>query len=79
LDADTQHTLARIYARQTALTVAAQGLQWVIGALQPGAAVSSQSLAAALNLPAIYQAQTGMLADMDCAAARLNQAFPRAR
>ncbi len=79
LDPATRQALARIYARQTAMTVASQGLTWVIGAVQAGSTVASQSLAPALNLPAIYQAQAGLLADMDYAAVRLNQAFSTER
>ena len=65
-----RQALARIYARQAALKVAADGLQWAIGAGQ-----TDPNLANSLNLPAIYQAQTGMVADMDCAADELNKAF----
>ncbi|MEI2610752.1 MAG: acyl-CoA dehydrogenase family protein [Candidatus Promineifilaceae bacterium] len=65
-----RQALARIYARQAALKVAADGLQWAIGAGQ-----TDPNLANSLNLPAIYQAQTGLVADMDCAADELNKAF----
>jgi alkylation response protein AidB-like acyl-CoA dehydrogenase len=79
LDTGTRQALSRVYARQAALAVASQGLQWVVGAAQPGSTINSQSLALALNLPAIYQAQAGLLADMDYAAAQLNQVFSRER
>ncbi|MCL4868969.1 MAG: acyl-CoA dehydrogenase family protein [Anaerolineae bacterium] len=65
-----RQALARIYARQAALKVAADGLQWAIGAGQ-----TDPVLADFLNLPAIYQAQTGLVTDMDCAAAALNELF----
>lgn len=71
LDVPTRQTLARIYGRQAALKVAADGLQWAIGAGQ-----SDPNLANSLNLPAIYQAQAGLIADMDCAAEALVRAFP---
>ena len=71
LDVPTRQTLARIYGRQAALKVAADGLQWAIGAGQ-----SDPNLANTLNLPAIFQAQAGLMADMDCAAEALARAFP---
>ncbi|MCA9974626.1 MAG: hypothetical protein KC413_02715, partial [Anaerolineales bacterium] len=71
LTTETRQTLARIYARQAALKVAADGLQWAIGAGQ-----SDPNLANSLNLPAIYQAQAGMIADMDCTVEALVKAFP---
>ncbi len=71
LDVPTRQTLARIYGRQAALKVAADGLQWTIGAGQ-----SDPNLANSLNLPAIYQAQAGLIADMDYAAEVLVRAFP---
>jgi alkylation response protein AidB-like acyl-CoA dehydrogenase len=70
LDVPTRQALARIHARDAALKVATDGLRWAIGAGQ-----SDPNLAGSLNLPAIYQAQDGLLADMDYARARLNEAF----
>jgi alkylation response protein AidB-like acyl-CoA dehydrogenase len=70
LDVPARQALARIYAREVALKVATDGLCWTIGAGQ-----SDPHLAASLNLPAIYQAQAGLLADMDFAAEQLNKAF----
>lgn len=67
LDIPTRQALSRIYARQAALNVAADGLQWAIGAGQ-----SDPNLAASLNLPAVYQAQAGLIADMDFAITKLN-------
>ena len=78
LDVPTRQALSRIYARGAALNVAAQGMQWVTGALGEGASLTGESLAGSLNLPAIYQAQDGLIADMDFAAEQLNQAFPKA-
>ncbi|RPI31708.1 MAG: acyl-CoA dehydrogenase [Chloroflexota bacterium] len=70
LDVPTRQALARIFAREAALKVAVDGLRWTVGAGQtfPG-------LPDLLNLPAIYQAQEGLVADMDFAAQQLNLAF----
>lgn len=65
-----RQALARIFAREAALKVATDGLRWAIGVGQ-----TDPNLAASLNLPAIYAAQTGLIADMDAAAAALNRAF----
>ena len=73
LDMPTRQAMSRIYAREAALKVACDGLHWTIGAGQ-----SDPDLAASLNLPAIYQAQAGLLADMDFVAGKLNEAFPAA-
>lgn len=70
LDVPTRQALARIHAREAALKVAADGLRWAIGAGQ-----SDPDLAQSLNLPAIYQSQTGLIDDMDFAAQQLNKAF----
>lgn len=70
LDVPTRQALARIHAREAALKVATDGLRWSIGAGQ-----TDPNLANSLNLPGIYQAQAGLLADMDQAADALNKAF----
>ena len=70
LDVPARQALARIQARDAALKVATDGLRWTIGANQ-----SDPDLAAGLNLPAIYQAQQGLLDDMNAASAALNRAF----
>lgn len=62
--------LSRIYAREAALKVATDGLHWAIGAGQ-----TDPNLANSLNLPTIYQAQAGTVADMDGAAVELNKVF----
>jgi alkylation response protein AidB-like acyl-CoA dehydrogenase len=66
-----RQALARIYAREAALHVACDGLRWAIGAGQ-----SDPHLADSLNLPAVYAVQDGLIADMDFAAQKLNEAFP---
>jgi hypothetical protein len=70
---ETEKTLARIYARDAALKIAADGLRIVGGAIAP---VASTELANQLALPAIYAGQAGLLEDMDAAAIKLNEAFP---
>jgi alkylation response protein AidB-like acyl-CoA dehydrogenase len=70
LDVPARQALARIYAREAALKVATDGLRWAIGAGQ-----TDPNLASSLNLPAIYQAQNGLIADMDFAAEQLTKAF----
>ncbi len=68
---EARQALARIYARDAALKIAMEGLQWLIGAGQ-----TDPHLANSLNLPAIYQAQAGLIEDMDFAAKKLIEAFP---
>ena len=56
--------LARVFAHEAALKVAQDGMRWIIGSAQ----MSSTDVAAfesALNLPAVYRSQAGLLADMD--------------
>ncbi len=71
LDTPTRQAMARIHARHAALKVAAEGLHWAIGAGQ-----TDPNLAGSLNLPAIYQAQAGLIEDMDFVGKKLNEAFP---
>jgi len=70
LNIPTRQALARIHGREAALKVAADGLRWTIGAGQ-----TDPDLANSLNLPGIYQAQAGLLDDLDQAADALNKAF----
>lgn len=71
LDVPTRQAMARIHGREAALKVAVEGMRWSIGAGQTDA-----NLASTLNLPAIYQAQIGLIDDMDFVAGKLNEAFP---
>ena len=71
LEVETRQALARIYAREAALKIAAEGLQWSIGAGQ-----TDPNLANSLNLPDIYQAQAGLIEDMDSVARNLVEVFP---
>jgi alkylation response protein AidB-like acyl-CoA dehydrogenase len=64
-------TMARIHARDAALRVAVDGLRWAIGAGQ-----TDPNLSNALNLPAIYAAQAGLIEDMNLVAEWLVAAFP---
>jgi alkylation response protein AidB-like acyl-CoA dehydrogenase len=70
LDVPTRQALARIHGREAALKVATDGLRWAIGAGQ-----TDPNLAQSLNLPGIYQAQDGLVDDMNFAKDQLNQAF----
>jgi alkylation response protein AidB-like acyl-CoA dehydrogenase len=60
-DAATLAALSRIFAREAAMKVAQDGLRWIAGAGD----AEMPELAAAVNLPAIHRAQTGLIADMD--------------
>ena len=70
LDQDTLRAMARCHAREAALKTATEGLRWAIGAGQ-----SDPNLGMSLNLPGIYDAQAGLIADMDFIAQKLNEAF----
>ena len=57
-------TLGRIFAREAALKVAAEGLRWACGA----GGVNDSDMAAfeaASGLPAIHRSQAGLISDMD--------------
>ena len=73
LDPPTLQAMARIHAREAALKVATEGLRWAVGSGQ-----SDPNLAGSLNLPGIYQAQAGLIEDMNLVAEKLVQAFPAA-
>jgi alkylation response protein AidB-like acyl-CoA dehydrogenase len=63
-DATALAAISRIFAREAALKVSEEGVRWVIGA----GGVSNTDLSAfetTLGLPAIHQAQAGLIADMD--------------
>jgi alkylation response protein AidB-like acyl-CoA dehydrogenase len=70
LDIPTRQAMSRIHVREAALKVATDGLR-----LTNGAGQSDPNLAALLNFPAIYQAQSNLIEDMDFVAAQLNKAF----
>ncbi len=62
--------MARIFARETALAAAAEGLALVLGVAE-----NAGTLSDAVNIDAVQAAQKGMLADMDLVALKLKQAF----
>lgn len=55
--------MSRVFARQAALKIGNDGLSLVVGGGTQATAVDG--LAQALQMPAIYAAQTGLIADMD--------------
>ncbi len=57
--------IARIFARDAALKVAGEGMRWIAGASPEMAAGDMGAFEAAVNLPAILRAQTGLVSDMD--------------
>ncbi|MCU0514756.1 MAG: acyl-CoA dehydrogenase, partial [Anaerolineae bacterium] len=69
LSVSSRQALARIYAREAALKVA-DGLRWIVGADATDAELFQR-------LPALYQAQSGNIADMDAAAEALTAAFKK--
>ncbi len=71
LNHETQKAMARIHARDAAMKIASDGLKWAVAAGQ-----TNPNLANALGLPAILQAQTCQIEDMNFVAAKLNEAFP---
>jgi alkylation response protein AidB-like acyl-CoA dehydrogenase len=66
-DAAAQAVISRVYARDTALRIASDGLRLVCGA-SPGGAADTGPLAADLRVPAIHAAQAGLLVDLDLVA-----------
>ncbi len=67
-DAAGLAVISRVFARDAALKVAEEGVRWVSGAADPGAAAG---LAATLPLDRVRAAQAGLLVDMDAVAAVL--------
>ncbi|MGZ4601965.1 MAG: acyl-CoA dehydrogenase family protein [Kineosporiaceae bacterium] len=64
-DASGLAVISRVFARDAALKVAEEGVRWVSGAAEPGAA---GELLAGLPLDDVRAAQAGLLADMDAVA-----------
>ncbi len=58
-------TLSRVFAREAAFKTGSEGLRWICGA---AGGLDAEQLAAAIRLPEIQRAQSGLLADMDRAA-----------
>jgi alkylation response protein AidB-like acyl-CoA dehydrogenase len=63
-DANALALISRIFAREAALKVGEDGLRWVVGAAEGGAAEAA-ALAGTLPLDAVRAAQVGLLADLD--------------
>ena len=57
--------ISRVFARDAALKVAEEGVRWVSGAADPGAA---GGLVAGIPLTRVLEAQAGLIADMDAVA-----------
>jgi alkylation response protein AidB-like acyl-CoA dehydrogenase len=65
--------VSRVYAREAAAKVATEGVRWAIGA--DGVPTGERAaFEAALNLPALHEAQAGLVNDMDQVAAALYEA-----
>jgi alkylation response protein AidB-like acyl-CoA dehydrogenase len=67
---------SRVFAREAAIRIAAEGLRWVIGA---GGATDGEiaELEASLGLSAVHRAQSGLIADMDVVSDALYERSPR--
>src|SRR3954466_7028678 len=70
---DALATLSRVFAREAALKVAVDGSRWILGA---GEGIEASKIAA--GLAPVFQAQSGLLADMDHAADALYRREGRA-
>ena len=60
----------RVFAREAASAVIADGMRWIVGAA-PAGAIDVAALEAAAGAKAIEQAQAGLVADMDTVAEAL--------
>ncbi len=69
-DKEAWQAMARVFARETTLATAVQGLALVLGAAE-----QAGSLSDAVNLEAVQAEQKGNVADMDLVAAKLKQTF----
>ena len=66
-DAPALAAISRVFAREAAQQVAADGLRWVAGSAE-GTAAQAAALTSQLPLDAVYAAQAGLLADMNAVA-----------
>jgi alkylation response protein AidB-like acyl-CoA dehydrogenase len=64
-DPDLLAAMSRANARDVAMTVATEGVRWVVGA---GEGSGVEQLVARLGVPAIQAAQVGLMADLDAVA-----------
>jgi alkylation response protein AidB-like acyl-CoA dehydrogenase len=66
-DAPALAAISRVFAREAALKVGADGVRWIVGA--GGLAEADiAAMEAGMDLAAIYRAQTGLIPDMDSVA-----------
>jgi alkylation response protein AidB-like acyl-CoA dehydrogenase len=65
-DAAALTVMSRVFAREAAMKVGAEGLRWIAATTSSGN--EAAELEKKLNLPAIHRAQAGLIADMDLAA-----------
>ncbi len=63
-DAPSLAAASRVFAREAAAKVAAEGFRWAIGAA-PAGSIDATALEAAVGVKAIQQAQGGLISDMD--------------
>jgi alkylation response protein AidB-like acyl-CoA dehydrogenase len=72
-DADELAGLARVFAREAAGKLAAEGVRWVVGAAAPGE-LDPAALAGRVGTDALTRAQAGLLDDMDAVAVAVYRA-----
>jgi alkylation response protein AidB-like acyl-CoA dehydrogenase len=76
-DAEALAAIARVNARDVALTLAAEGMRWVTGAV-PAEDGDSAGLDSRIRLAEIHSAQAGLIADMESVADALYGREPQA-
>jgi alkylation response protein AidB-like acyl-CoA dehydrogenase len=64
-DSTALAAISRIFGRDACLRVGEDGLRWVAGCASGAAPAEIAGLASAINLPAVHQAQSGLIPDMD--------------
>ncbi len=69
-DADGLAAISRVFAREAAMKVGQEGTRWIVGASEPGG-IDIAAFEAAVGVPAIRDAQVGLVADMDAVAAAI--------
>jgi hypothetical protein len=57
--------ISRIFARDASMRVGEEGMRWLSGCTAGISAAEIAALESAINLPAIHQAQAGLMGDMD--------------
>jgi len=74
-DAKSLAAMSRIFAREAAVRLAAEGMRWVVGAA-PLQDKEVADLEARLGLPSLYRAQAGLIQDLDFTADSLYGRHP---